>query len=110
MTTHLSQYSSNPKKNWSSKNVSIYLVTALTISGETADKGTTRINEFIPLVTFFQAHILPELIAYPQNHPVIQSDALKFLSSFRNIVCFFLLFFFNIINLFIYLFIYYNLF
>lgn len=30
-----------------------------------------------------ETHIFPELVQYPQNHPVVQADSIKFLFTFR---------------------------
>lgn len=79
----LQQYSKNPKENWKSKDAAIYLVTALTVTSATANKGTVRTNQFVDIVSFFGAHILPELQGKASDSLVLKADSLKFVTSFR---------------------------
>eukprot|EP00011_Vannellida_sp_DIVA3-517-6-12_P000534 CAMPEP_0114606120 /NCGR_PEP_ID=MMETSP0168-20121206/1400_1 /TAXON_ID=95228 ORGANISM="Vannella sp., Strain DIVA3 517/6/12" /NCGR_SAMPLE_ID=MMETSP0168 /ASSEMBLY_ACC=CAM_ASM_000044 /LENGTH=964 /DNA_ID=CAMNT_0001816979 /DNA_START=133 /DNA_END=3023 /DNA_ORIENTATION=+ len=84
ITNLLQQYAADPKANWRQKDVAIYLVIALSATGGNAYLGATKTNALIPIMDFFSNAILPELTAYPNNHPVIQADALKFITTFRN--------------------------
>jgi exportin-2 (importin alpha re-exporter) len=83
----LQSYSQNPVAHWHLKDTAIYLVTALAVSGATAGKGATQTNQLVPLLDFYQHHILPELKQPTQNSdhfpPVLAADALKFAMTFR---------------------------
>eukprot|EP01091_Cochliopodium_minus_P009970 TRINITY_DN2578_c0_g1_i1.p1 TRINITY_DN2578_c0_g1~~TRINITY_DN2578_c0_g1_i1.p1 ORF type:complete len:972 (-),score=302.01 TRINITY_DN2578_c0_g1_i1:116-3031(-) len=78
----LQQYGENKKKNWRAKDVAIYLVSALTVKSSLAEKGTTSINNLVPIEQFFQTQIITELNS-SDSHYIIQADALKFLVTFR---------------------------
>jgi exportin-2 (importin alpha re-exporter) len=104
ISTLLERYAQNPPANWALKDTVIYLVTALTVSGATAEKGATQTNQLVPLLDFYVRHILPELkqsvtvpstassssssaSSVPNNDryhsPVLIADALKFVMTFR---------------------------
>ena len=83
ITTMLSQYNANNILNWKCKDAAIYLVTALAVKSITADKGTTNVNQLVPILDFFQAQIWPEL---QNNNPpalILKADAIKFIVTFR---------------------------
>jgi len=79
----LQQYTADPKSNWWTKDIAIYLVTALAVKGSTVAKGITEVSELVPIVNFFATQILGEL--QNENPPamVLKADALKFSSTFR---------------------------
>jgi exportin-2 (importin alpha re-exporter) len=79
----LEEYRGNPKEHWRSKDVALFLVTALTISRQTASHGATALNELVPLAGFLSGEVLPELESFPNNHAVVQADVLKFVTVFR---------------------------
>lgn len=80
----LGQYDSNKKENWKQKDVAFNLISALTISGGTRALGITNVNTLVPIIDFFKSSVVPELQSYPDNHPVVQADTLKFIITFRN--------------------------
>jgi len=80
----LAEYNQNKKENWKKKDVAFFLISALTISGGTRVQGVTSTNELVPVIDFLKDQVVPELQQYPDNHPVIQADTLKFLITFRN--------------------------
>ncbi|PRP84874.1 hypothetical protein PROFUN_07528 [Planoprotostelium fungivorum] len=92
----LAKYESNPKANWSSKDVSIYLITALAVRSTVASQGATNINNLVPVMCvvhsssivtqsrdFFGSQILPELQKESPAHLILKADALKFVWTFR---------------------------
>jgi len=50
ITELLKTYTANPQKNWLSKDVSIYLVTALAVRSTLASQGATNVNELVPVM------------------------------------------------------------
>jgi len=83
ITELLKTYTANPQKNWLSKDVSIYLVTALAVRSTLASQGATNVNELVPVMQFFETQILPELQTETPAHPILKADALKFIWTFR---------------------------
>jgi exportin-2 (importin alpha re-exporter) len=83
----LQSYAQNPTTQWHLKDTVIYLVTALTVTGATSDKGATQTNQLVPLLDFYTHQILPELKRpiqdSDQTPPVLVADAFKFAMTFR---------------------------
>jgi exportin-2 (importin alpha re-exporter) len=77
------QYAANPSQEWQSKDIAIYLVTALAVKSATAARGTTTLNILVPVMDFFGSCILPELQGDAPAALVLKADALKFVSTFR---------------------------
>lgn len=50
----------------------------------TIQGGATQTNEYIQILPIFVSHILPELSALGQSHPIITVDAIQFLMVFRS--------------------------
>jgi len=81
----ITEYTSNPATGWKSKDAAIYLVIALAVKGGTYSLGTTELNTSIPIMTFFEQHIVPELQDPDVNkYPILKADAIKFTTTFRN--------------------------
>ncbi|KDE04885.1 hypothetical protein MVLG_04744 [Microbotryum lychnidis-dioicae p1A1 Lamole] len=82
---YLSQYEANPATNWKSKDTAIFLLTSIASRGSTAQHGVTSTNALVDVVDWFSKHVLGDLQAAPGSiHPIILSDAIKFLYTFRN--------------------------
>mmetsp|Transcript_18950 Transcript_18950/g.32689 ORF Transcript_18950/g.32689 Transcript_18950/m.32689 type:complete len:984 (+) Transcript_18950:46-2997(+) len=89
----LQQYAANPAENWRAKDAAMYLVTALSVTTATAKAGANRTNEFVNVVEFYAASVLPELAsgaeaaqngtAQTLGQLVLSADALRFSSVFR---------------------------
>jgi exportin-2 (importin alpha re-exporter) len=79
----LQKYSANMKENWREKDAAMYLVMALTVTSSTTSGGVTRVNPLVDVVSFFAAHVLPELQGRMSKSPVLKADALKFATVFR---------------------------
>ena len=64
-------------------------VTALAVTANTAVHGATAVNALVPIQSFFESQVLPDLqaAAVPNTPihqtPILIADALKFLSTFR---------------------------
>jgi len=84
--TLLQEYAAGGEDAWKAKDVAIYLVTALTVTAASQEKGAVKTNELVPIADWFAANIYPELEAAPSNHPIIQADCLRFSSIFANMV------------------------
>jgi len=82
VSTLLQEYTANPKNNWKSKDVAIYLIAALAVKGGTSTRGLTKTNELVPIIDFYRAHILPD-ISNTNANPIIRSDCVKFIHMFR---------------------------
>jgi exportin-2 (importin alpha re-exporter) len=71
------------QQDWKAKDVAIYLVIGLTVTTQTAAGGVVTTNAFVPILEFFRANIAPEFVK-PNALAVLQADALKFTTTFRN--------------------------
>ncbi|CAF0855566.1 unnamed protein product, partial [Didymodactylos carnosus] len=81
----LQDYIQNPTKNWTKKDISIFLVLALASKGETQKFGITRSSHLISIQAFFISAIYPELQDQDVNRlPLIKADCLKFFTIVRN--------------------------
>lgn len=83
----MNRYGQNPQKNFVDKDTAINLVLAVSIKGQTKLMGATKLNQHVPVMNFFQQHVLPELQGQTKSHPIIMSDCLKFVITFRSQVC-----------------------
>eukprot|EP01111_Echinosteliopsis_oligospora_P015011 TRINITY_DN5802_c0_g1_i1.p1 TRINITY_DN5802_c0_g1~~TRINITY_DN5802_c0_g1_i1.p1 ORF type:complete len:996 (-),score=247.01 TRINITY_DN5802_c0_g1_i1:79-3003(-) len=81
ITNMLAEYTKNPAENWALKDTVIYLVSALAVRSATAAKGITTTNNLINILDFFQTQITSALTS---SHPILKSDALKFIATFRS--------------------------
>ena len=85
----LSQYTSNPQKNWKAKDACIYIVTSLATKKSTAKHGTTETNQLVDLVDFYKSQIATDLSSTNiDEYPVLKADAIKYIITFRSVVCF----------------------
>lgn len=83
----LQRYKADPKSNWRSKDTAIYLVSTLASKGATQKHGVTQASQLVPLPSFCQTDIIPELERANVNEmPVLKADALKFLMTFRTVL------------------------
>lgn len=83
----LGKYAENRTANWRAKDTAIYLVTSLASRGGTQKHGVTQASELVPLPTFCQQQIIPELERANINElPVLKADALKFVMTFRSLL------------------------
>lgn len=100
----LETYSSNPRENWRSKDVAVYLLGAIATRGSTvavrplltpaislfiltfnSQQGVTSTNSRINVVDFFSNNVFQDLQASEGTvHPILQVDAIRFLNTFRN--------------------------
>ncbi|UYV61444.1 CSE1L [Cordylochernes scorpioides] len=81
----LQSYSANPAQNWRNKDVAIYLVTSITIKGQTSKHGITQARSLVNITDFYRDYILPDLQAGDVDQlPVLKADAIKYLMIFRS--------------------------
>eukprot|EP00118_Oscarella_pearsei_P025556 m.308373 g.308373 ORF g.308373 m.308373 type:complete len:973 (+) comp43881_c0_seq1:68-2986(+) len=83
----LAKYAENPVENWVLKDASIFLVTSLATKRKTKQHGATKASELVNVTDFYTSHIKPHLeSAKVDEFPVLKADAIKYLSTFRNIL------------------------
>eukprot|EP01083_Nonionella_stella_P098114 275827_1 len=80
----MKQYGQDPVANYIDKDTAIHLILAVSIKGATKLLGATKLNQHVPVMQFFTQHILPELQSGKSTHPIILSDCLKFVITFRS--------------------------
>lgn len=61
VSTLLQEYSTDPAKNWASKDAAIYIIIALAATKGTSEKGVTTVNALVPVIEFYKSQILVEL-------------------------------------------------
>lgn len=85
----LLQQAESEEDGWRHKDAAIYLVTALSVTTKTKQHGASRTNEFVDVLEFYGAAVLPELRRGAENETdapgnlILQADALRFSSVFR---------------------------
>lgn len=83
----LAEYAAAPQANWKSKDVAVYMVTALSFRAGTARLGATQTSPLIDIPQFFEGAILQELQAAGAQSGgmlILKADALKFVATFRS--------------------------
>lgn len=85
INSSLTLYKTNPRENWKSKDLALFLLTSLSAKSVTFTKGATNLNEFMPILEIFSSEIIPDLerAADGEIHPILKVDALKYLTIFR---------------------------
>lgn len=68
--------------SWRDKDMAIYLYTALAAKGSVTNVGVTSTNVLADVVDFFAKHIYNDLVE--ESHPVLKTDAIKYILTFRN--------------------------
>lgn len=81
---YLSEYSSDPKNKWRSKDTAVYLFSSIAATGSvTASQGVKSINPLVNVIEFFQSNIANDLVTETAVEPILKVDAIKFLYTFR---------------------------
>jgi exportin-2 (importin alpha re-exporter) len=85
INTCLAEYQLNTAQNWKAKDTALFLITALSAKTMTVSSGATSTNEYIPIMSVFSSHIIPDLQQPVDGalHPIIKVDAIKYLMIFR---------------------------
>lgn len=73
----------NEKNNWRNKDIAIYLFSALAAKGSVTNVGVTSTNVLVDVVKFFSDYIANDLVN-SNSHPILKTDAIKFILTFRN--------------------------
>ena len=82
---YLADYSSNPAKNWRSKDTAVYLYSSIASKGSiTASQGVKTTNPLVNVIDFFQKNIAGDLISENDVVPILRVDAIKYLYIFRS--------------------------
>ncbi|TPX31070.1 hypothetical protein SmJEL517_g05491 [Synchytrium microbalum] len=72
VTGYLQDYEKDKANKWKSKDTAIFLITTLSAKSLGRQSRATSVNEFIPIVTVYTSHILPELTSTTSStHPII---------------------------------------
>eukprot|EP01129_Flabellula_baltica_P010761 TRINITY_DN4587_c0_g1_i1.p1 TRINITY_DN4587_c0_g1~~TRINITY_DN4587_c0_g1_i1.p1 ORF type:complete len:967 (-),score=208.33 TRINITY_DN4587_c0_g1_i1:132-3032(-) len=82
----ISQYKADPANNWVIKDAAIYLITAIASEGETQRDGIKVINPNVPVASFYQSEVIPELQRNANEVPILKAACLKFVNRFRMIL------------------------
>lgn len=81
----LTEYSSQPVKNWKSKLLATQIFSAVGARGFADAIGVTSVNPLINIVDYFNAQVMPDLKSTSGNlHPLLLLEAIKFVVSYRN--------------------------
>lgn len=81
----LGEYSSNPARNWKSKDTSVYLFSSIAAKGTvTARDGVKTVNERVNILQFFEENIANDLVSVGGIEPILKVDAIKYLYIFRS--------------------------
>ncbi|KAL9656208.1 hypothetical protein ABK040_007825 [Willaertia magna] len=70
------------QSDWKSKDVAIFLVTAISVKASIQRKGVTSVNQYVDVMNFLNHQIIPE-IQSDKSHPILKADAIKFICIFR---------------------------
>ena len=82
---YISQYSSNPRTNWKSKDTAVYLYSSIATKGTiTASQGVKNTNSYVNVLEFFQNNLASDLTSTDSAEPILQVDAIKYLYVFRS--------------------------
>ncbi len=82
---YLSSFSQNPKEEWKSKDVAVYLFSAVAARGVvTAGQGVKTTNAMLDVVSFFQNNIASDLIDESGVEPILKVNAINYLYTFRS--------------------------
>lgn len=82
---YLADYSSNPSKNWRSKDTAVYLYSSIAAKGTTtASQGVKTTNPLVNVIDFFQKNIAGDLVSESDVMPILRVDAIKYLYTFRS--------------------------
>ena len=81
----LTEHSSNPARNWKSKDTATYLFCSIAAMGSiTAREGIKSTNQRLNIVEFFQTNIAADLVNTQGVEPILKVDAIKYLYIFRS--------------------------
>ncbi|GME96056.1 unnamed protein product [Ambrosiozyma monospora] len=79
---YLSDFQTNPT-NWKSKDLALYLFSAIATNGSLTNAGLTSTNLLVDVVQFFTNYVAPDLVNQV-SHPILKVDAIKYIYTFRN--------------------------
>jgi exportin-2 (importin alpha re-exporter) len=77
----LKEFSNNEEKNWKSKDIAIYIATAVAVKAKTEKKGATKVSDLINITDFLGKFILSDLKG---KNLILKTDAIKYITTFRN--------------------------
>jgi exportin-2 (importin alpha re-exporter) len=80
----LDRYTQNPKDEWKSKDVAVYLFSAIAAKGSvTSGSGVRTTNELVNVVEFFQNNVASDLVG-DAGVPILKVNAINYLYVFRS--------------------------
>jgi exportin-2 (importin alpha re-exporter) len=84
---YLAEYSSNPQKNWKSKDTAVYLFSSIAAKGAvTSREGVKSVNPNVDVIDFFQTNVATDLISEDGSAPILKVDSIKYLYTFRSLL------------------------
>ncbi|CAH2351879.1 importin alpha re-exporter [[Candida] railenensis] len=83
--TYVNQFLQANEADWKNKDIAIYLFSSLAAKGSVTNVGVTSTNVLVDVVKFFSENIAKYLInSTNDTHPILKSDAIKYIFTFRN--------------------------
>lgn len=79
--TYVDQFLSH--SDWRNKDIAIYLFSSLAAKGNVTNVGVTSTNVLVDVVKFFTGYIANDLVSQ-DSHPILKTDAIKYIFTFRN--------------------------
>lgn len=81
---YVNQFLSNSESNWRNKDLAIYLFSSLATKGSVTNVGVASTNVLVDVVKFFSENIATDLTSQTVTNPVLKTDAVKYILTFRN--------------------------
>lgn len=81
---YVNQFLSKGASDWKDKDVAIYLFSALAAKGSVTNVGVTSTNVLVDVVKFFSENIATDLMNTTSVHPILKTDSIKYIFTFRN--------------------------
>lgn len=79
---YLDQFTSD-STSWKSKDIALYLFSAIATNGSMTNSGVTSTNLLVDVVQFFANYVAPDLVS-DVSHPILKVSAIKYIFTFRN--------------------------
>lgn len=79
---YVQQFLSN--SDWRNKDIAIYLFISLAANGSITNVGVTSTNVLLDVVKFFTENVANDLMDNQSVHPILRTNAIKYILIFRN--------------------------
>ena len=81
VNSYLSNFQAD-HSNWKSKDIAIYLFSAIAAKGSLTNAGVTVTNLLVDVIAFFTSYVAPDLVS-SDAYPILKVDAIKYIFTFR---------------------------